>query len=160
LRSAALLENPGTGSLDLGSFGGKGVLDRLDGAVVRKRLFEVVMGAHLDRLDRSLRRPMARHHDHHRVRIDVPQGLKRLEAVPIGQPDIEEDHVRPLLTEQMEGLFAACGHRGAITLIAEDLRQGGQNSGLVVNNQNELIHGGVSLQGRRFAVKREPYYSN
>ncbi len=145
---AALFENPGTGNLHLGAFGGEGVLDRFDGAVVRKRLFEVVVGTHLDRLDRGLRRSVAGHHDHHRVRIDIPQGLKRLEAVPVRQPDIEEDHVRPLFAEQMQGLFAAGCHRGPISLVAENLRQGGENSGLVVNDQNEFIHGCASLQGR------------
>jgi hypothetical protein len=96
------------------------------------------------------------HHDHHCVRIDIPQGLERLEAVPIRQPDIEEDHVRPLLTEQVEGLFAARGHDRAITLVTEDLRKRGQNSGLVVDEQNQFIHRGASLLARSPLVNPAP----
>ncbi len=103
---------------------------------------------------------MARHHDHRSFRIDITQRLQGLEAVPIRQPDIEEDDIRVLFTKQMQGLLAARGGDGAVTLVAEDLRQGRQDALFVINNQNQFVHGGASVPSQTRRVKESSMQLN
>ena len=69
----------------------------------RERLFDVVVGPELDRLDCGLDRAMTRHHDDLKMRNALQRAPKRFDPVHFGHPDIEKDQIRRLGFDEFEG---------------------------------------------------------
>ena len=73
-------------------------VDALEQMVHRERLADVVVGATIQRSAHHVGIRPGGHHDH-RDSAQLGVGLQRAQhgqAVDVGQPDVEEDHVRPL----------------------------------------------------------------
>ena len=98
--------------------------------LVGERLLEVVEGAHLDRPHGGRRRAVAGDHDDRGARIDLAQGLQRLEAVAVGQPDVEEDDLGPAGGVELERLLAARGGRDLEAVVGEDAAESARESRL------------------------------
>ena len=122
---------------------------RLDRLPVRQRLLQVVQGAHLERLDRGRGGAVAGHHHHRRGRIVLADRLQRLEAVPVRQPDVEEDDVRIALAIERQSLVTATRLERPETLVREHPRQRFQDPRLVVDDEDQsfLFHSDPSPTG-------------
>ena len=66
---------------------------------------------------------------------------ERVQAVAVGQPDVEQDGVVAGVGEQGEGFAGGCGGRHRITLLAEDALQRVADFGFVVDDQ-DVVHKG------------------
>ena len=119
---------------------GRGV----DRPLVGEGLLQVVVSPHLDRLHGGRGGAVAGHHHHGGRGIGLAQGLQGLQAVPVGQPDVEEDDGGPLLLVEGQRALAAGGGQGRISLVRQDAPQRGKDPRLVVNDQNQLAHASVS----------------
>ncbi len=133
----------------------QGAFHRIDGLIVGERFLQVVVGAHLDGLHGRRRRAVPGHHDDRHPRVQLAQRLQGLETVAVRQPDVQEHHVRMLTAVELDRLLAAGGGQGAVPLVAQNARQRREDSGLVVHDQDQLVHGvRVCSVGRQRSSRR------
>ncbi len=127
-----------------------GVLEDDEGAVERERLFEEVVGAELGGADGGFDGAVAGDDDDFGdVRgvhlADVAEGV---EAVAVGEPDVEEDGVVDGVGEQGEGFAGGGGSGDDVTLLGEDGFEGVADFGFVVDDE-DVVH----REGTRFEVR-------
>src|SRR5437879_1004979 len=122
-----------------------------------ERLFDVVVGAQLDRLDRRFDGPVAGHHDDQQARVGLHRALERLDAVEIGHPDVEEHQVRGGISlDELEGFLAALRHGNLVALVLQDARERVEDRRLVVHDQDVVRHGYWRGQTGSSIVKTAP----
>ena len=128
-----------------------GVAEDEEGAVEREGLFEEVVGSELGGADGGLDGAVAGDHD------DLGRGWARgvavgvelvfanmreqLEAVAVGEPDVEEDGVEVGVAEEGAGFGDGAGGGDGVVLFAEDGFEGLADVGLVVDDE-DVIHRG------------------
>ena len=88
---------------------------------------------------------MTRHHDNLKLRNGFQRAPKRFDPVHFGHPDIEKDQIRRLGFDEFEGFRPALCGRDIVALILQDPRQGVENCGLIINDQNPSIHGALLM---------------
>ncbi len=71
------------------------------------------------------------------LRVDLAQRLQGLEAVAVGQPDVEEDDIGLAGGVDVERFGAARGGGDLETVVGEDAAEGGENAGFVVDDEGQ-----------------------
>ncbi len=124
----------------------EGVADGQHDFFQGQRLFEEIEGAHLDGFDRRFHGPVAGD-DHHRRTVLVALDLgQHVEAVHLGQPDIENDQAEAFLGQGRQSLLSGGGGPDGIPFILQDSPERGPDGRLVVDDQNAfLTHAGNSI---------------
>ena len=124
-----------------------------------QRLFDEVVSAEADRLDRGLDRAVAGHHDHRHQQVVIARPfLEQADAVGVRHPDVEQHQVRT--ARVVGGARRLRIQRGAdvVVLVGENLLNDPANVGLVVHHQNGAVAhvccsatawAGASITGRR-----------
>ncbi len=123
---------------------GEGSGRGLDRPLVGEGFLQVVEGPHLDGFHRGRGRPVPGHHDDGRRGVFVAQGAQNLQAVPVGEPDVQEDDGGAPLPVEGQRLFPAGRHEGLVSFIRQDSPEGLENPGLVVYDQDQLRHRGLA----------------
>ena len=123
-----------------------GVVQDDEGAVEGERLFEEVVGAELGGADGGFDGAVAGDDDDfgdmRGVHLaNVGEGV---EAVAVGQPDVEQDDVVDGVGEQGEGLGGGGGGGDGVALLGEDGFEGVADSGFVVDDQ-DMVHRSTTL---------------
>jgi hypothetical protein len=126
-----------------------GVAEYEEGAVEREGFFEEVIGAELGRADGGFDGAVAGDHD------DLGRGGARavgvaakvtaadfgedVEAVAVGEPDVEEDGLEVGVAEERAGFGDGAGGRDGVVLFAEDGFERLADVGFVVDDE-DVIH--------------------
>src|SRR2546427_10286867 len=121
---------------------------RQQDAIGVERLFEKVVGAQLGRLDGGLDRAMTRDHHDLRLRIELAETLKRLEAIHAFHFDVEKHEMRLEFGVDSRGFMAGSAGLDFDLLVLEDLRQGLTNALLIVDDQHAAGTQRVALRRR------------
>src|SRR5262249_9118518 len=100
-----------------------------------ERLGDVVVGAEIERRDLAGLVPAARQDRDRHALVARAQGAQEVEALHVGQPEIENDQIRLLLQELQRGL-AVRRFQHLIALRGEAHAQQLANRGLVVDHQD------------------------
>ncbi len=122
-----------------------GVLEDDEGAVEREGLFEEVVGAELGGADGGFDGAVAADDDDlgdavGRKLADVGEGV---EAVAVGQPDVEQDDVVGGVADELEGFGGGGGGGDGVALFGEDGVERLADLGFVVDDE-DVVHGGGS----------------
>ncbi len=99
------------------------------------RLQQVIGGAVPHRLDRAFERRMAGDDDHLRREVARRRLAEQLEAVAVGQDEVEQDHVGRG-DEKVARLFHRVGASGGESLVRDQLRQRFRGVAVVVDDQS------------------------
>ncbi len=62
---------------------------------------------------------MAGDHQHGGGRVDLAQGVQHLEAVAVGQPDVEENQVGPALAVKGQAVDPVFGLQGVVAFVRQ-----------------------------------------
>jgi len=124
------------------------VLEHDQRAIQRKRLLQKVVRTELGGLHRGLNGAVAA--DDHHLRPHLHRQLvhigQHIQSIPIGKPDVEQDHVIGRVLNQHHRFAGGGGAGHAIALFAQNLFQRSANLRLVVHHQN-VIHDCSPLSG-------------
>ena len=121
-----------------------GVAEDEEGAVERERFFEEVVGAELGGADGGFDGAVAGDHDDlGRAGARVCSGAvdfgEDVEAVAVGEPDVEEDGLEVGVAEEGAGFGDGAGGGDGVVLFAEDGFEGLADVGLVVDDE-DVVH--------------------
>ena len=125
-----------------------GILEHNQSAIERERLFKEVVCAEFGGFDGGLNRAVAGDDDHLGAllgdqRVNVGE---HVEAVAIGQPDIEQDNVVGCILNEHEA-FGRGGRGGhGVAFFGEDLFERGADLCLVVDHE-DMVHERASVRG-------------
>ena len=120
---------------------GQGALDHLQQLLGLERLFQVVVGARLHRLDDPLARAVGGQHDHRQVGPVPLDPLQDLDAVESGHPDIQEHDIDPFAPQDLQCLLPVGCLQDLQIRSAEQVTDVLPHGGFVVDNQKRLrIH--------------------
>src|SRR5262249_9944985 len=111
-----------------------------------ERLREIVVGAALHRLDRSVHGAVGRHHDHAGVGADLAQATEQAEAVDARHPHVEEDQIERLGLEDLERGAPVLDGGHVVAGLTKALLEDPAQAVLVVGDQDP---------GHHFAVGRK-----
>ena len=110
-------------------------LDARDELGRRERFGHVVVGAELEP-EHAVDLAVAGGEEDHGDRRRLPKPAAHLEAVDVGEPDVEHDEARPVLADRLDAVLAGGGLHDPEALAAEvELDQVG-DVGLVVDDEN------------------------
>ncbi len=122
-------------------------VDRLEGFLNRELkgfdldgLGEIVIGSLADRLYGALDAGMSSHRNDKSLWMLLANPLKNINAVFIGQPNVQKGQVRTVPCMQIEALFTRLSRENLIILIFEDLLEKLKNDLLVIDHKNRWIH--------------------
>ncbi len=126
-----------------------GVAEDEQGAVHGERLFEEVVGAELGGADGGFDGAVAGDHDDFGsagardgvAGVIAADGGEDVEAVAVGEPDVEQDGLVVGVAEQLEGFGGGAGGGDGVVLFAEDGFEGLADVGFVVDDEN-VVHKG------------------
>jgi hypothetical protein len=79
----------------------------------------------------------------------APDLGQQVEAVAVGEPDVEDGEVVEAALELAPGLLDAAGERGPVALVGEDLGQGRADARLVIDDEYVLHEGRQARRLRR-----------
>ena len=126
-----------------------GVAQDEQGAVERERLFEEVVGAELGGADGGFDGAVAGDHDDFggagagACETSPRMCGEDVEAVAVGQPDVEQDGLVVGVAEELEGFGGGAGGGDGVVLFAEDGFEGFADVGFVVDDENVVHRAGV-----------------
>ena len=133
---------------------GQGVLHHAKEFAELHRLGDEVPGTQLHCGHGRIDRAVAGHHDDRDVPIDLPDPLERLQAVHPGHPDVEDDQMGKLLTDERQGLLRPRGRPGAIALRLEEALEHLAKRLFVVHDEDSL---GFLGRGHRRVLLWAPF---
>ena len=113
-----------------------GALDGRQQPVEGERLLDEVEGAQLGGGHRRVDAPVARDHDDAGVRMRTLDLLEQHDAIHLGHPDVQQDHVRRLLRHKPQNLGPLGRRDHTVALVGEDLAYGIPDDVLVVHHQH------------------------
>ena len=99
-------------------------------------LDQVLEGPQLDRFDRGLHIVEGGHDDDGGRILVLLQMPQDVQAVPVGQPDVQEDDVGPRLGRPEKPRFAVLRRMDLVPLLAQVGGQGLANEGVIVDDQD------------------------
>jgi hypothetical protein len=103
--------------------------------IARNRLDQVVEGAALHRLDGRLRRPVGGDEDHRALGVEGVDVAEDVEAGAVGQLQVEDDHVGPVLGQAGQPLGRGARRQHLCPLGLEDAAEGVEDGRLIVDDQ-------------------------
>ena len=111
--------------------------------IALERLFDEIVGADLDRLDRRLDGAVAADHDHRHRRHVGPHPLQDFDAVELAvlQPDVEDQQRRLAGVDCRKRLLAVGRLARRIAFVAQDAGDQHPDVGFVVYDQDVMRHG-------------------
>ena len=122
---------------------------------VDQRLSEEIERPLADRLDGRLDGAVAREHDDRRLRPLLADVGQQIEAVVVGQTDIDQGQVVGLAIDRGDSFGQAGGRIGLVALLAEPVRHRAQHVAIVVYQKEcGLILHGVAFKCLRFSAYR------
>ena len=121
-----------------------GVAEHGQHFVVLERLREVVERALLGRRDGAFDRAERRDHDDRQLVVQAPDVLEHLDAVLVGQHEVEQHGVDGRLAERVEALLGRRGRRHAVALDDEQRLERFADDFLVVDDEDR---GGDGVMG-------------
>ena len=116
-----------------------GAIDRRQQLLGRHRLDQVVVGALPQRVQRALDAGVAGQHDRLRQLGQGRQPVDDLDAVHVGQLEVDQRHRRQLLLDQREAFARALGHQGVVAAPAQDVAQGTQQMAVVLDDEDREL---------------------
>jgi hypothetical protein len=120
-----------------------GILQNDEGALDGERFLQEVEGAEFGGAHCGLDVAVARDHDHLGVVFALHQLFQGLQTVDAGQPDIQQDDVRRLVSQNLDALFTTAGEQGLVAFIRQHALQRAADLRLVIDNQDGLhVDGG------------------
>ena len=109
-----------------------------------ERLHDVVVSTPVERSDDDPVVVLRGDHQHRHLG-DAAQHGQHLHPVDVGEPQVEEHHVRPLLDHHLQGREACAGAQDGHAALAETSDQAGADRGVILDHQ-DADHGGTLRQ--------------
>ena len=120
------------------------VLDGQDDLLQRERLFEEIERAELGGRDGRLDGPVAGDDHDLRALVRGPDPLQDVEAVHLGEPDVEQHEAEVLGLEQGQPGLARLGRPDDEALVLEDALERGPDARFVVDDQDAFLSHGLT----------------